>query len=270
MSDRPPTPTALRRMIRPKYDTETSMFVTPDRRVNILDSSMFETTAVGFLNHEKNGLYRPRIENDVLLSYENNFDFPLNPEEEDNGDPSHVHGISFDQEELYWSAFGNDLPFPSIEESAHNGILADNDQLNELHEVDSPSNHQVSNESTVSISPKKPRKGAKKKDFTPEEIASLEFVQPKPTDVLGGRGQYVKDNPGNQRLQRVVKTFQPQYWAAKRNMVKEGIAHRALAEVEAGGHRFLDPYLVTGGWFVPEYDRRLEKVKQILRSRNQN
>ena len=90
-----------------------------------------------------------------------------------------------------------------------------------------------------------------------------EYVEPKETDVLLGRGGRSNHNPGNQSYLKQVKAFRPRYISLGNNDQKTELSLAVVKFVHNKGGRFLkkDP----GGWYVVEDNEARKKASQALR-----
>ena len=90
-----------------------------------------------------------------------------------------------------------------------------------------------------------------------------EYVEPKATDVLLGRGGRSNHNPGNQSYLKQVKAVRPFYTSLDNNDEKTEVSLAIVKFVHNKGGRFLKKD--SGGWYVVEDNEARKKASQALR-----
>ena len=90
-----------------------------------------------------------------------------------------------------------------------------------------------------------------------------EYVEPKETDVLLGRGGRSNHNPGNQSYLKQVKVVRPFYTSLDNNDEKTELSLAVVKFVHNKGGRFLKKD--SGGWYVVEDNEARIKASQALR-----
>ena len=81
-----------------------------------------------------------------------------------------------------------------------------------------------------------------------------------------GRGRACNDNPGNQRMRRIINKYKSQYMGTGTRAVKRKIVRKAYDEIVEGGVMFLKN-VGNDKWVQVEAEVAIDKVSHSLRCR---
>jgi len=84
--------------------------------------------------------------------------------------------------------------------------------------------------------------------------------------VLFGRGKFCINNPGNQRMRRIVNKYKGQYFGASRGE-KRKLIKAVYDEIVEGGVKFLKQDGSEDEWVEAEGELAIQKVGHLLRDR---